>query len=186
MTCSYLTEVKRLSLLIKALAICKSPITWTHLGGGALLAQLTEQAQNSLPSNILWRFTGVLDNQEILEFYQREPADVFINMSSSEGLPVSIMEAMSYGIPVMATNVGGTAELVNADNGFLWSATVTPENIAQTIKDFHDLPMYQKRLKRQAAFQTWRNVVNAESQYTYFTSWIIDTINQKLLRNGKD
>ena len=36
----------------------------------------------------------------------------YVNLSTSEGIPVSIMEAMSYGIPVVATDVGGTSEAV--------------------------------------------------------------------------
>lgn len=40
-------------------------------------------------------------------------------MSDSEGIPVSIMEAMSFGIPVIARNVGGMSEIVNEENGLL-------------------------------------------------------------------
>ena len=39
---------------------------------------------------------------------QAQPYHVFLNVSSSEGVPVSIIEAMSFGIPCIATNVGGT------------------------------------------------------------------------------
>jgi len=49
-----------------------------------------------------------LPHNDVLNYYASNPVDVFINTSSSEGLPVSIMEAMSFGIPVIATNVGGT------------------------------------------------------------------------------
>jgi glycosyltransferase involved in cell wall biosynthesis len=39
--------------------------------------------------------------------------DAYIQTSISEGLPVSVIEAMSYGKPVIATNVGGTEELID-------------------------------------------------------------------------
>ena len=45
--------------------------------------------------------------------------DLFVNMSLSEGIPVSIMEAISFGIPIIATNVGGNAEIVNDETGVL-------------------------------------------------------------------
>ena len=41
--------------------------------------------------------------------------------SYTEGLPISILEAFSYGLPVISTPVGGIPEIVNSDNGFLFN-----------------------------------------------------------------
>ena len=41
-----------------------------------------------------------------------EEADIFVLPSFVEGVPVSAMEAMAAGVPVIATNVGGTSELI--------------------------------------------------------------------------
>lgn len=62
--------------------------------------------------------------------------DLFVNMSLSEGIPVSIMEAISFGIPIIATNVGGNAEIVNDETGVL-----IPVNIDQAalMKQFRIL-----------------------------------------------
>lgn len=51
-------------------------------------------------------------------------ADVFILPSKNEGLPISILEAMSYGMPIISTPVGGIPEVVSDRNGIL----VTPGN----------------------------------------------------------
>lgn len=110
-SCAYLTPVKRIHLLIASLAQLTMPITWTHLGGGALEAAIKEQAR-ALPLNVQWSITGHLSNHTIHHFYQKNPVDLFINVSESEGLPVSIMEALSYSIPVAATDVGGIKELI--------------------------------------------------------------------------
>lgn len=62
---------------------------------------------------------------------------MFINVSSSEGLPVSIMEACSFGIPIIATNVGGTAEIVQAGvNGILLKEQFETEVLKQAILRF--------------------------------------------------
>jgi colanic acid/amylovoran biosynthesis glycosyltransferase len=62
---------------------------------------------------------GNVENSKILDFYSENYVDLFINFSEFEGVPVSIMEAQSAGIPVLATKVGGTSEIVSSDNGFL-------------------------------------------------------------------
>lgn len=45
-------------------------------------------------------------------------ADLFVLPSNYEGLPISILEALSYSIPVVASNVGGVGEVLNGKNGF--------------------------------------------------------------------
>ena len=65
-------------------------------------------------------------------------ADVYILPSFNEGLPISILEAMSYGCPVISTPVGGIPEVVR-DNGTL----VTPgdsEEIFRAIAKYVDNP----------------------------------------------
>ena len=51
---------------------------------------------------------------------QLAQADVFVLPSYNEGLPVSLLEAMAYGVPVISTRVGGIPELVrDGIDGFL-------------------------------------------------------------------
>ncbi len=86
---------------------------------------------NSL--QIEWNFLGKKSNPEVKQYFEKNSVDVFINTSESEGVPVSIMEAMSYGVPVIAPNVGGVAELVSNDYGFLLSETASVTEIAMAI-----------------------------------------------------
>lgn len=66
-------------------------------------------------------------------------ADVFILPSHNEGLPISILEAMSYGMPIISTPVGGIPEVIDNHNGIL----VTPgndEEIVDAMKVFINNP----------------------------------------------
>lgn len=60
--------------------------------------------------------------------------DIFILPSDFEGLPMSIIEALSYGKPVVASNVGGITELIADKNGF-----VVENNPEQFVKRISEL-----------------------------------------------
>lgn len=71
----------------------------------------------------LARELGVLGQLHLLGFRNDAPdlykaADLYINSSLREGLPVSVMEAIASGTPVICSNIRGNADLVNAKNLF--------------------------------------------------------------------
>ena len=57
----------------------------------------------------------------------------FINVSSSEGVPVSIMEAMTFVISVITTDLGGNTEIVNEQNGWLLPKEIYPISIKELL-----------------------------------------------------
>ncbi len=70
-----------------------------------------------------------------MEYYSNHDIHLFINVSKSEGLPVSIIEAISFGIPVIATDVGGTREIVfDGKNGFLIKPELNAQEISEIVK----------------------------------------------------
>lgn len=73
----------------------------------------------------LVRFRGQITSDEVLEVLRS--SDVFCLPSYSEGLPVSIMEAMALGVPVVATHIAGIPELAIDGETAL---TVAPANVA--------------------------------------------------------
>lgn len=62
-------------------------------------------------------FKGAVDNSEVFKILNN--VDIFVLMSLNEGLPISIIEAMRAGLPIISTKVSGIPELVNDSNGFL-------------------------------------------------------------------
>lgn len=170
-SCSYIVPVKRLDLLAKSLAGCKERIHWTHIGGGPGQNEL-EQLAKDFPGNITYDFTGNMANDEIIPYYLKNPADLFINVSSSEGIPVSIMEAFSCGIPALATDVGGTGELVNEFNGKLILRDFEIDELTKLLDYQSRLPLGKRELLRKAAFQTWDEKYNAEKNYSKFAAKI--------------
>lgn len=164
---SNLIPIKQIDLIIRALYQLNFEFIWTHIGDGPILNELQKLAEQKITGK--YEFKGSMKNKEVLNYLATIPVDLFINMSLSEGIPVSIMEAMSFGIPVMATAVGGTPEIVENENGMLLSPNPTPSAIANQIIKFYNLTAKEKEIKRETAYQRWRLKFSAEKNYRDFT-----------------
>lgn len=167
-SCSNLIPVKQVDKIIEVISHLQTKnIRWVHFGDGPLRAELETMAANKL-QNIEFEFRGIVANNKILDFYAENHVDLFINLSASEGIPVSIMEALSAGIPVLATNVGGTAEAINSKNGFLIPADFDCRNVAQIIDDYLNLPNSKQIVYRQNAYDFWKENYEAGKNYGEF------------------
>lgn len=172
-SCSSVISVKRVHLIVDALKLIKNRfIEWIHFGDGDLMEDIMKQLPN-LPETIIVTLKGRVSNDKIYENYVSSQPHLFINVSSSEGIPVSIMEAMSFGIPVIATSVGGTSEIVSNESGYLLSANPTPEEIAQQIERFMNMDEIEYRRYSANAYKIWNEQYNAEKNYSDFTSFIL-------------
>ncbi|MGA3696897.1 glycosyltransferase family 4 protein [Enterobacteriaceae bacterium TYF_5] len=101
--------------LLNALAKIKNK-NWTLnlIGKGPLENEIKDQAS----------YLGLSDKINFLGersdvSYLLSQSDIFILPSNWEGLPRSIIEAMSFSLPIIASNVGGVNEMVSDKNGFL-------------------------------------------------------------------
>jgi glycosyltransferase involved in cell wall biosynthesis len=110
-SCSSIENVKRVDLIAKALKRIDRRIDWIHFGDGTKMNRLRKIVKE-LPVNVKVSLMGHQSNKSVMQYYRTHPVDCFLNVSESEGIPVSIMEAMAFGIPTIATDVGGTKELV--------------------------------------------------------------------------
>ena len=81
---------------------------------------------------------------------------------------------MSFGIPVISTDVGGTREIVNNKNGILLDANPNPIQVALKIDDFISLNKIESKSIRKAAFQTWNNKYSAKLNYNEFVDQVFN------------
>lgn len=76
--------------------------------------------------------------------------DLFVSSSNQEGMPNSILEAMAMGVPVVATDVGGNAELIeNGKEGFLTPAG-SLDGLAQSMIKLIEEPLLRKKIAEAA------------------------------------
>lgn len=130
-SCSYCISRKRVHLIVEALStIDDIDYEWVHFGDGSERENLEALARDK---GVKANFVGAISNSEIQDFYRRNYVDLFVTTSASEGCPVSLMEASAFGIPIVATNVGGISEIVE-ENGILLNADPSPEEIADAIR----------------------------------------------------
>lgn len=170
-SCSNLIPLKRVNLIIEALArieVKKLKIKWTHLGDGIEKIRLEELAKEKL-KKVKYQFLGHMNNEKVLQYYLENNINLFIHMSSTEGgTPVSMMEVQSFGIPIIATNVGGIPEIVNEKTGILLSEDPEIEEIVAAIKKMINLSdeVYEEYQKN--SYENWKNNFNAEKNYLDF------------------
>jgi len=126
-----LYPVKGHTYLLKAMAIVKEKYPHAMLviaGRGEILDQLREEASG----------LGIKEKVVFLGFSEKIPAflqglDIFALPSLSEGLPLSVLEAMAAGKPVIATNVGGISEVLNDGYAELLVPPRNPDVLAEKI-----------------------------------------------------
>lgn len=171
-SCSSAVEVKRIHLIVDALEQSNARIHWTHMGGGPLLKQLEQYAQEKLSGkeHITYTFTGALKNSQVHRWYLEEPVDLFVNVSESEGLPVSIMESLSYGVPAIATDVGGTKEIVTEETGFILPKDFAVNQLTELMEAYGALDEQSKRNYGKQANAFWVENLDATCNAVAFLS----------------
>ena len=166
---SNIVEEKRVKLIVDALChIINFQVEWVHFGDGPLMQELS-MACAKLPSNIEYKLMGWQSQATIYKYYKENPIDAFINVSAHEGVPVSIMEAMSFGIPIIATNAGATRELNVEYAGILLPVDVSPKEVAIAIQQ---ICTKQWRTKRESAHATWQSNWSADTNYRASTRFL--------------
>ena len=177
-SCSTTAPLKRLNLIMDGIADAakrrpRQKIEWKHFGDGPDREVYIQRANAILPANAEAFFPGYSSKEELLQNYLNYPVDVFINASVTEGTSVAMMEAVSCGIPIIATEVGGNVEVVSERNGFLLSANPSPEEIANML--FKVCDQHEEMLKkRQGSREVWQERYNEMTNFEAFAQKLVE------------
>ena len=131
---SRLVSHKNIKKIIRAISDLNNPLIYLNIiGDGPELNQLQKiSLESNNKDNII--FHGKLNRDEINHIFLN--SDIYIQASNYEGLPHSLLEAMSYGIPVLCTPVGECKEILgNEDRGYILDLPVSKNNIKSKISE---------------------------------------------------
>lgn len=179
---SYVRDIKRIDRIIDVLSrIDNLTIHWTHIGARYLYDQIREYAKSKLygKTNIFYQFLGEMKNDDALEYISSHEFDFLINVSSTEGMPMTIMEAFSMSIPVIGTRVGGVSEAVmHNHNGYLLEVDFNNEDIINIFMIYANLSFKDKLKLREHAKDTWKTIFHDTVNYKQFTEFLATKFKQ--------
>lgn len=186
LTLSSINPIKRLDKLVDAIKEINSfNIEWHHIGNGLEPYESTFKKSTHMQlgdlKNITYTFHGKFSKKEVDLFLQNVPVDVIVNCSDNEGIPVSIMEAMSAGIPAIAFNVGGIPGIVvDGKTGILLDSNSKNEvlELKNAIEQFYRLDRSARIMLSQNAKRMWKESYNNTINFGFISKLISSKINE--------
>ena len=116
-------------------------------------------------------YLGFADDDKLVELYEEN--DIFVLPTFFEGMPTVVLEAMSYGMPIIVTDTGATTDLVDHTNGYIIEKADV-SSLKNAIVQFYQLDDAKKKMLSLHSYNkvkdnfTW-NVV-AQKHYDLFKS----------------
>ena len=124
------------------------------LTGKGTIKKYLERRINDFGLKKNFYFAGFVDRSKLLEYYQN--ATIYVLPSYYEGLPTTLLEAMSCGIPLIATDVEGSSELITDGKTGLLAPPRDPERLAEAILRLLD----DEELRERISINARKHVVN--------------------------
>lgn len=159
-----LTNQKRVDRLVGAMALIDFPAQLKIVGDGEDYKELVNLSRSLGLQNVT--FEGRRSGEDLMACYRE--ADIFVIPSDREGMPLTVLEAMASGLPIVGSNVIGIRELVK--NVGVLVDNPSPETFAKALTDLHDKPESLRELSalsRSAAEQySWDKLVK-QLEYIY-------------------
>jgi len=177
-SCASLRHHKRIHRIAETLTNINFPLIWYHFGDENL-----QTADPKIPDYLKFKEAlklnpyityfpmGQIDNESLLNFYKSHTVSLFISLSAVEGIPVSMMEAISFGIPVLSTDVGGCSEIVNEKTGLLIPLNTSTKEVANLLLEFKNSTKNTPQF-RQNVREFWLNNFDEIKNYSELISEI--------------
>lgn len=169
LSCSYIIPVKRINLIVETLSLMTNyKVKWTHLGGGINEVELRTLCDQKLgqKQNIDYNITGNISNAEVIQFYQNNNVNLLLNVSASEGIPVTMMEASCFAVPILSSDIGGISEIViDGYNGRLLSSDFTIKDLKSSIEEIINLDDAEYLRLCKNSRTIFESLYNAEDNY---------------------
>lgn len=145
----------------------------TVAGSGPQLSDLQRLCEELRLQDAV-RFTGRLDNEDIATLYR--DADILLNPSLADNMPISLLEAMASGVPIVSTDVGGIPHLVENETNALLVPPAQPERMAAAALRLLADACLAERL-RSAGLETVRRYTWSEVKGRLFDTYAAATGN---------
>lgn len=182
-SCANIRNIKRIHVLMEVLMHIPFNFKWVHFGkepsststepADILYFKQKEKILNHKNSDV--HIKGSCLNSDILNFYKSNSINLFISLSETEGVPVSMMEAASFGIPILSTDVGGCSEIIlDKVTGILISKDFNVEEVADLIVQFSTSTMNTNSFHKQVR-ENWESNFSITKNYKSFLKAIIES-----------
>lgn len=177
-SCSNIVPLKRVNYIAEAISLLPKDINveWHHIGGPITDFDCLDDCLN-----VKYKIWGNVNHDEVYNIYNLISPDVFITATTTEGgVPVSIQEAFSYGIPAIGPSVGGVSEIIrDGYNGFLLQQRIDVEDLKQALMKYFNMDKKQKSAFSNDAFDTWKNYFDATINAEQFGSFLDKCFDEK-------
>lgn len=157
---SRITARKGIKYLIEAVAKLKAANLSLEIIGEGDEKEALEKLVKEMKLENMVQFVGLVEHSQLPELYCR--ADVFVLPSLNEGMSNTLLEALASGLPIIATNTGGTKELIRENaNGFIIK-TKDSNDIAEKLEKLIVNPELVRSMgiesRRIAEQMSWKKV----------------------------
>lgn len=174
-----LVEIKGHRFLIEATRLLLNeglPIELHLIGVGSKSTELGHLVAARQLNDYIF-FDGFIYHDELFRLYRENEFSLVVlpsvidSTGQEEGIPVALMEAMAYGIPVISTSTGAISELVSPSCGFLIPAG-NAQLLAEAMKSFMRLNVEEISKMSESCFETVQHSYSADKNGKAFANWI--------------
>lgn len=150
--------------LIRAFSMLGGDYKLTIVGDGPYRRELEKLVKVfRLEKRVI--FMGEKKREEVMKLYPK--FDLFVNSSYSEGLPTSVLEAGLSGLPVIATDVGGTSDVIIGKRTGILIKEKDVEGLRKSLK----LMIENKKLRERCATELQKKVLKEFSWEETIRKW---------------